>query len=236
VGHLDEPNLGGFFQGSEDDFVDASSSRPPRHRAPPTRREDLRSRARRPDRLLAVEWRTRAPACSAPASRNGWERDLGELLDRVGSHLDVVTHTHLPVGRGRGHEGRARRILHRRHPAAQDSIRHVIDSHGGADKEFWLTETGWEQPPQGSTSESDVAARIVDLYAKQAEVCAGTYAASAVDPCGTGRDTYYFHFPTTRIRVGHRHTPTEPRPAYTALQGWARDGRPPRAPGRAGPS
>jgi len=216
-GIWNEPNLGGFFQGSEDDFVArifvpaASAIRAAKICGPEL--------AGLTD---SSQWNGDKGTCVFGACiRNGWERDLGELLDRVGSHLDVVTHHTYQSDAA----GVMKAVLDGSSIAGilqHDSIRHVIDSHGGADKEFWLTETGWEQPPQGSTSESDVAARIVDLYAKQEEVCAGTYAASAVDPWRNWTRTYYFHFPyDPGSGWGIVNADGSPRPAYTALQGWA---------------
>src|SRR5206468_433227 len=76
-----------------------------------------------------------------------------------------------------------------------DSVKHVVETHGGAGKEFWLTESGWEGPPQGGLTDQDVATRIVGLFDDQEQICAGTYAASTNDPWAHWTQTFYYHFP-----------------------------------------
>ncbi len=152
--------------------------------------------------------------------RNGWERDLGQLLDRIGSHLDVITqHTYKADAAGvmqavLDGETQLGVLTH-------DSIKNVIVSKGYGGKEFWLTETGWEHPPQGNMALADVATRIVELYRKQEEVCAGTYAASLNDGWRNWTRTYYYHFPYDPGSgwgiVGPGQTALAP---YNALQNW----------------
>lgn len=193
-GIWNEPNLRTFFDGNQDQFVNEIFL----PAAAAIRAADPGAKICGPELAgltASSNWNGSQGTCAfGQCIRNGWERDLAQLLTRVGSHIDIITqHTYKSDA-----AGVMKAVLDGETVAgvlSHDSIKHVIDANGGAGKEFWLTETGWEHPPQGSTSLADVATRIVDLYAKQEEVCAGTYAGSLVDPWKNWTRTYYFHFP-----------------------------------------
>ncbi|MEW6431744.1 MAG: beta-galactosidase [Myxococcota bacterium] len=193
-GIWNEPNLGTFFDGNQDQFVNEIFL----PAAAAIRAADPGGKICGPELAglaASSQWNGDKGTCVfGQCIRNGWERDLGQMLTRVGSHIDIVTH-HIYKGDAAGvmqglldGETTAGVLVH-------DSVKNVIALNGGANKEFWLTETGWEHPPQGNMALPDVATRIVDLYAKQEEVCAGTYAGSLVDPWRNWTRTYYFHFP-----------------------------------------
>jgi MYXO-CTERM domain-containing protein len=219
-GIWNEPNLRGFFDGSEDDFVN--------HIFLPAA---TAIRANDPAGLIcgpelagltaSSNWNGKNGTCAfGSCIRNGWELDLAQLLDRVGTQIDVVTqHTYQSDAPGVMSallDGSS--ILG---VVQHDAIRNVVRAHGGAAKPFWLTETGWEHGPQGTMPEADVATRIVDLFAKQEEVCAGTLAASSNDPWPEWTRTYYFHFPfDPGSGWGLLDSAGAPLPAYTALQAW----------------
>lgn len=220
-GPWNEPNLGGFFQGTEDDFVDKIFL----PAAAAIRAADPGAKICGPELAglaASSSWNGKNGTCAfGGCIRNGWEIDLAHMLDRLGAQIDVVTqHTYQSDAAGVMSAlldgSTSFGILQ------HDAIRNVVDAHGGAGKEFWLTETGWEHPPQGSMPEADVAARIADLYAKQEEVCAGTYAGSLKDPWRNWTRTYYFHFPyDPGSGWGIVAQDGSPLPPYTALQGWA---------------
>lgn len=221
-GIWNEPNLRTFYDGNQDQFVNeiflpaAAAIRA----ADPTGRicgPELAGLTR------SSNWNGQSGTCVAGSCiRNGWERDLGQLLTRVGSHIDIVTHHVYKADAA----GVMRALLDGETVAGvltHDSVKHVIEAAGHGHKEFWLTETGWEHPPQGSVSLADVATRIVDLYAKQEEVCAGSYAGSLVDPWRNWTRTWYFHFPYDPGSgwgiVDQNAMPLAP---YSALQNWTR--------------
>ncbi|MHB8873712.1 MAG: GH39 family glycosyl hydrolase [Myxococcaceae bacterium] len=220
-GIWNEPNLRTFFDGSLNDFVNQIFL----PAAAAIRAADPTAKICGPELAgltASSSWNGSNGTCAfGSCIRNGWEIDLSELLTRVGSHIDIITqHTYKADGAGvmkalLDGESFGATLTH-------DSIRHVIDTHGGAGKEFWLTETGWEHTPQGSSTEADVATRIVDLYAKQEEVCAGTYAGSTIDPWKNWTKTFYYHFPyDPGSGWGIVNSGNTPKQAYTALQTWA---------------
>lgn len=220
-GIWNEPNLRSFFQGTMDQWVNEIFL----PAAAAIRAADPNAKICGPELAgltQSSQWNGNQGTCAFnQCIRNGWERDLGQLLDRIGPHLDVITqHTYKADAAGvmkalLDGETTAGVLTH-------DSIRHVIESKGYGTREFWLTETGWEHPPQGNMSEADVATRIVDLFAKQEEVCAGTYAASLNDGWPQWTRTYYFHFPYDPGSgwgiVGPNQAPLAP---YNALKNWA---------------
>ncbi|MDP1824238.1 MAG: hypothetical protein Q8L48_13375 [Archangium sp.] len=220
-GIWNEPNLGTFFQGSMDQYVNTIFL----PAAAAIRAADPTAKICGPELsglTQSSQWNGNQGTCAfGGCIRNGWERDLGQLLDRVGMHLDVITqHVYKADGAGvmqalLDGETQVGVLTH-------DSVKNVIASKGYAQKEFWLTEVGWEHPPQGGTSLADVATRITDLYTKQEEVCAGTYAASLNDGWRNWTRTYYYHFPYDPGSgwgiVGPGQAALAP---YSALQNWA---------------
>jgi hypothetical protein len=220
-GIWNEPNLRTFFDGTLDQFVTRIFE--PAARA--IRAADPQARICGPELshlAASSNWNGKSGTCAfGGCIRNGWERDLAQLLDRVGPHLDVITH-HVYRDDAAGAmqalldgETQFGVLVH-------DSVKNVIASKGYAHREVWITETGWEHPPQGNMDLADVATRIADLYAKQEEVCAGGYAASLNDPWPNWTRTYYYHFPYDPGSgwgiVGPGQTPLAP---YTALKNWA---------------
>ena len=220
-GIWNEPNLHTFFEGTMDQYVNTIFL----PAAAAIRAADPSARICGPELAgltASSQWNGNQGTCAfGSCIRNGWERDLGQLLDRVGMHLDVITqHTYKADAASvmtalLDGETQVGVLIH-------DSIKNVIASKGYANKEFWLTEVGWEHPPQGGMALPDVATRIADLYGKQEEVCGGTYAASLNDGWRNWTRTYYFHFPYDpgsgwRI-VGPNQAPLAP---YSALQNWA---------------
>jgi MYXO-CTERM domain-containing protein len=220
-GIWNEPNLGTFFQGTMDQYVNTIFL----PAAAAIRAADPNAKICGPELAgltQSSQWNGNQGTCAfGSCIRNGWERDLGQLLDRIGPHLDVITQ-HVYKGDAAGvmtalldGETQLGVLTH-------DSVKNVIASKGYANKEFWLTEVGWEHPPQGGTQLADVATRITDLYAKQDEVCAGTYAASLNDGWRNWTRTYYFHFPYDPGSgwgiVGPGQMALAP---YSALQNWA---------------
>lgn len=220
-GIWNEPNLGTFFQGTLDQYVDEIFL----PAAMAIRAADPTAKICGPELsglTQSSQWNGNQGQCAfGSCIRNGWERDLGQLLDRIGMHLDVITqHVYKSDAAGvmkalLDGETQLGVLTH-------DSVKNVIASKGYANKEFWLTEVGWEHPPQGGVALTDVATRIVDLYTKQEEVCAGTYAASLSGSWRNWTRTYYFHFPYDPGSgwgiVGPGQTPLAP---YSALQNWA---------------
>ncbi|MEW5739454.1 MAG: beta-galactosidase [Myxococcota bacterium] len=219
-GIWNEPNLRTFFDGTMDQFVNEIFL----PAAAAIRAADPGGKICGPELAgltASSNWNGNQGTCAfGQCIRNGWERDLAQLLQRVGSHIDIITH-HFYKADGAAlmqamldGETVAGVLTH-------DSLKHVIESNGGANKEVWLTETGWEHPPQGGTSLADIATRIVDVYAKQEEVCAGTYAASMNDPWRNWTRTWYFHFPyDPGSGWGIVDQNAQPLAPYNALKNW----------------
>ncbi|MFZ5442580.1 MAG: GH39 family glycosyl hydrolase [Myxococcota bacterium] len=220
-GIWNEPNLRTFFDGTMDAYVDSVFL----PAAAAIRAADPQARICGPELAglaASSQWNGDQGTCAfGGCIRNGWERDLGQLLERIGPHLDVITQ-HVYKGDAAG----VMQMLLDGETSfgvlTHDAVKNVIASKGYAGREFWLTEVGWEHPPQGSTQLADVATRIVDLYTKQEEVCGGRYAASLNDPWPNWTRTYYFHFPYDPGSgwglVGPNQTALAP---YSALQNWA---------------
>lgn len=219
-GIWNEPNLKGFFDGSEDDFVTKIFL----PAAAAIRAADPTAKICGPELAglgLSSDWNGHNGTCLfGNCIRNGWEIDLAHMLDRLGPQIDIITQ-HAYKGSA---DATMQMLLDGETTAGvlvHDSVRHVIDTHGGAGKEFWLTETGWAHTP-GSYTEAEVATRIVDLYAKQEEVCAGTYAASTNDNWPVWTRTFYFHFQSDpNGDYGIVKPNGMPRLAYGALKTWA---------------
>lgn len=220
-GIWNEPNLRTFFDGTLDQFVNEIFL----PAAQAIRAADPSAKICGPELAgltTSSNWNGNQGTCVAgQCIRNGWERDLGQLLTRVGPQLDVITH-HTYKGDA---AGVMRALLDGETTAGvltHDSVKHVIEQAGQGHKEFWLTETGWEHPPQGTTALPDVATRIVELYAKQEEICAGTYPASLVDPWRNWTRTWYFHFPyDPGSGWGLVDQSGQPLAPFSALQNWA---------------
>ncbi|MFO0600017.1 MAG: beta-galactosidase [Myxococcaceae bacterium] len=222
-GIWNEPNLRTFFDGTLDQFVTTIFI----PAANAIRAADPQARICGPELAhlaASSNWNGRNGTCAfGSCIRNGWELDLSQMLDRVGPYLDVITHHNYKADAA----GTMTSLLDGEYQVGvlvHDSVKHVIASKGYANKEFWLTEVGWEHGPQGSMALPDVATRIADLYAKQEEVCAGTYAASLNDAWPVWTRTYYFHFPYDPGSgwgiVDQSGAPLAP---YSALQNWARN-------------
>ncbi|MBI4820580.1 MAG: hypothetical protein HY791_30225 [Deltaproteobacteria bacterium] len=220
-GIWNEPNLRTFFDGSIDTFVDGVF----RPAVLAIRGADPAAKICGPELSHLTQssnWNGRNGTCIfGNCIRNGWELDLGQMLERVGAELDVVTH-HVYKGDAPGVmqallEGETTLGV-----LVHDSVKNVIDSKGYGHKDFWLTEVGWEHPPQGGTSLDDVATRAVELYSFQEQACAGEYVASTHDPWPVWVRTFYYHFPYDPgsgwglVDLGQA-----PLPAYSALQAWA---------------
>jgi hypothetical protein len=219
-GIWNEPNLRTFFDGSLDQFVDEIFL----PAAAAIRAADPGARICGPELAGLTQssnWNGNQGTCVfGQCIRNGWERDLAQMLQRVGSHIDIITHHFYKADAA----GVVKAMLDGETVGGlltHDSLKNVIESNGGANKEVWLTETGWEHPPQGSTPLADVAMHIVDLYAKQEEVCAGTYAGSANDPWRNWTRTWYYHFPyDPGSGWGIIDQNGQPLPPYIALKNW----------------
>ncbi|MCC6337369.1 MAG: beta-galactosidase [Myxococcales bacterium] len=219
-GIWNEPNLRTFFDGNQDQFVNEIFL----PAAAAIRAADPGGKICGPELAgltASSNWNGNQGTCAfGQCIRNGWERDLGQLLQRVGSHIDIITH-HVYKADGAGVmqallDGETVGGL-----LTHDSLKHVIEANGGANKEVWLTETGWEHPPQGSTSLADVATRVVDLYSKQEEVCAGSYAGSMNDPWRNWTRTWYYHFPyDPGSGWGIVDQSAQPLAPYNALKNW----------------
>ena len=219
-GIWNEPNLKGFFDGSEDDFVTKIFL----PAAAAIRAADPTAKICGPELAgvgLSSDWNGHNGTCVfGQCIRNGWEIDLAHMLDRLGPQIDIITQHAYEADAA----ATMTKLLDGQVTAGvlvHDSVRHVIDTHGGAGKEFWLTETGWALSP-GPWSEADVATRIVDLYTKQEQVCAGSYAASTNDPWNVWTRTFYFHLQSDpNGDYGLVKPNGMPRQAYTALKTWA---------------
>ena len=220
-GIWNEPNLGTFFAGSEDQFVNQIFI----PAATAIRAADPAAKICGPELsglTASSSWNGKKGQCiGSSCIRNGWELDLGDLLDKVGNQIDIVTqHTYQSDATGvvtflLDGSSVAGVLTH-------DSVRDVLTKHGAANKEFWLTESGWEHTPQGSLAPADVATRAVDLFNKQEQVCAGTYSGSTNVPWKNWARTYYYHFPfDPNSGWGIVGMNDSPLPAYTQLQAWA---------------
>lgn len=220
-GIWNEPNLGGFFQGTEDDFVNQIFV----PAAAAIRAADPSAKICGPELsglTASSSWNGSNGTCVfGQCIRNGWELDLGQMLDRVGGSIDIITQ-HMYESDAPGVvtalvDGEYVGTL-----LTHDSVKDVIAQHGGAGKPFWLTETGWEHQPTGPDTLAQVATNIVALYTDEEAVCDGTYSSTDANlPWPAWQRTFYYHYPyDPSSGWGIVDAGEVPLPPYTALQAW----------------
>jgi len=140
-GIWNEPNLKTFFDGTLQQFVDEIFV----PAAAAIRAADPGGRICGPELAgltASSNWNGRSGTCVAGSCiRNGWELDLGQMLDRVGGSIDVVTQHFYKADA----PGIMTALLDGEYFGSlltHDSLKHVLATHGAAGKEVWLTETG----------------------------------------------------------------------------------------------
>ena len=178
-GMWNEPNLGGFWQGTQmqyeqDVLVPGSAAV---HAACAT---CLVGGPETSGLTASSTWNGANGVCAfGGCIRNGWELDLGGVLDAAGSSIDVVTQ-HFYNSDVQGEvvgqlaDGTFFGTL-----MTHDSLRDVLASHGAATKPIWLTETGYESSASTEQTQSDF---LSGLLAARGQLAAGDYTAAQHQP------------------------------------------------------
>lgn len=177
-GMWNEPNLGSFWQGTEDQYVQhvLVPGSAAVHAECPT---CLVGGPETSGLTASSTWNGSNGICAfGGCIRNGWELDLGAVLDDAGSSIDVVTQHFYnssaqdeAVGQLTDGEFFGTTMTH-------DSLRDVLLTHGAAGKPIWLTETG--ETSEGS--ETTQASTLVAILDARDQLAAGVYAPAQNDP------------------------------------------------------
>jgi hypothetical protein len=177
-GMWNEPNLGDFYQGSqtqyENDVLKPGAAAV--HAECPA---CLVAGPELSGLTASSRWNGSHGICAfGGCIRNGWELDLGGVLDAAGSSLDVVTQhfydstvQNEAVGQLCDGEFFGSTMTH-------DSLRDVLATHGATGKPLWLTETGMES----SGGEQAQADFLSGLLLAREELAGGSYVAAVNDP------------------------------------------------------
>lgn len=187
-GMWNEPNLRGFYRGTLDQYVDQILV--PGSAAVHAACADCKVAGPETAGLTkSSAWNGDEGVCAlGNCIRNGWERDLGQVLDAAAGSLDVVTQhfyaacaEDVAVDKLVDGEFFGSTMTH-------DSLRGVLLAHGGAGKPVWLTETGWQSQDIG---EADQAAQAEGLLLARKQLMTGSYAPAQNDPFRVDKIFFY---------------------------------------------
>jgi hypothetical protein len=135
-GLWNEPNLGRFWEGSRDEYVD----------------EILIPGA---DGIRAADPDAKIVAADlAHLSSGNWDDWLGQVIRDAGALIDVVAHHVYPGGSGYW-EVTENLDEDPEWPWDPPSVREVLSDNGWFDRPFWLTETGLESDDHGEASQAN---------------------------------------------------------------------------------
>ena len=178
-GMWNEPNLGVFFSGSRDEYVDSVliPGSNAVHAACPSCLVVGPELAN----LRETDWDADEGVCAFnECIFNGWEYSLAAVLDAAGAYIDIISHHRYDetgdsvwIGALDGQWWGDIQYMH--------GLKEVVDEHGQG-QPVWITEFGWETAPGGDWSEAEAADELQATWEGFAEVRAGTFALSENDP------------------------------------------------------
>lgn len=179
-GMWNEPNLGDFWQGTEAQYV-AGVLVPGSAAVHAACADCLVAGPETSGLTASSRWNGASGTCAfGGCIRNGWELDLGDVLDDAGASIDIVTQHFYnssveaeAVGQLCDGQFFGATMTH-------DSLRGVLAAHGAASKPVWLTETGLEIG--GSNTETAQAAFLPALLQARDQLADGSYGPSTNDP------------------------------------------------------
>lgn len=187
-GMWNEPNLRGFYRGTLDEYVDQILV--PGSAAVHAACADCQVAGPETAGLTkSSAWNGDEGTCVfGSCIRNGWERDLGQVLDAAAGSIDVVaqhfyaaTAEDVAVDKLVDGEFFGQTMTH-------DSLRGVLLAHGGAGKPVWLTETGWQSQEEGEAAQ---AANMEGLLLARKQLLSGTYGPAQNDPFRLDKIFFY---------------------------------------------
>ena len=178
-GMWNEPNLGGFYRGSLQQYVDQVLV-PGSAAVHAACADCLVAGPETAGLTKSSAWNGDSGICAfGQCIRNGWELDLGGVLDAAGDSIDVVTQhfyatdaENLAVQKLTDGEFFGSTMTH-------DSLRGVLTESGAIGKPVWLTETGW---PSQDIGEEEQATHLVGAFQARKELLNGTHATAQNDP------------------------------------------------------
>jgi len=184
-GLWNEPNLDGFFCGTEDQYVydilipGAEAV----HAADPSAKTCGPELA---GMTKGDEWHGDEGTCLfGGCIFNGWEISLANVLDKGGAHIDIITHhfySDTPTTL-------ADEVLDGEYTVIKtnSSLKEIVEGHGQG-QPVWLTEWGWNTKAYGGyqgggdETDSEQALYLVEFYKIQKQIVEGTYGDSDQDP------------------------------------------------------
>jgi len=227
-GMWNEPNLGGFYSGTPDQYVydilipGANAAKGADGGAIICGPELAGSRS-------GDDWHGDDGTCAfGGCIYNGWELSLAEVLDKGGTHIDIITH-HFYKGTA---EKLAQTILDGTFDFVQvnHSLKEVIDQHGQG-QQVWLTEWGWDTHAYGGyqgggeDSPAHQAEHMVRFYKYRNQIVAGMYPESDNDPWPQFDKLFLYDYHDDVVgdklwSFGILDVNGNPKPAYSALQDY----------------
>jgi hypothetical protein len=169
-GMWNEPNLGEFFKGTRDDYVNEILV--PGSAAVHAACPDCQVMGPELATLRNASWDATEGQCVGNQCRfNGWNYSLIHVLQAAGDSIDVVTH-HKYTDPASGWWSEA---LDGQWQVIQltDGIKTVTDQYAPG-KPVWITELGWESEPYGDVTNAYAADMLTQMYQDMDQVIAGT--------------------------------------------------------------
>lgn len=184
-GLWNEPNLDGFYCGSEDQYVNdiLIPGAQVVHSLDPSAKvcgPELAGMTK------GDEWHGDDGTCLfGGCILNGWELSLAGVLDKGGDHIDIITHHFY----SKNAKTLAAEVLDGEFTVIKthSSLKEIVEGHGQG-QPVWLTEWGWNTHAYGGysgggdDSPANQAAWSVQFYDIQQQIVEGTYGDSSNDP------------------------------------------------------
>ena len=169
-GMWNEPNLGDFFQGTRDEYVNGILV--PGSAAVHAACADCQVMGPELANLRGASWDANEGTCiGSECAFNGWNYSLIHVLEAAGSSIDVVTHHKYQDPATEwwltALQGQWQVIQ------LTNGIKEVTDLYAPG-KPVWITEFGWEANPSDGAATAYAADQLTQMYQDMALVIAGT--------------------------------------------------------------
>jgi len=170
-GMWNEPNLGDFYKGTRDDYVNGILI--PGSAAVHAACADCQVMGPELANLRGASWDANEGQCIANQCRfNGWNYSLIQVLQAAGDSIDVVTHHKYrdpaPDWWSEALDGQWELGFQ-----LTNGIKEVTDQDAPG-KPVWITEFGWDSEPYGENTNAYAADQLTQMYQDMALVIAGT--------------------------------------------------------------
>ena len=171
-GMWNEPNLGHFFRGTRDEYVEEILE--PGYDAVHAACSDCYVLGPELANLREVEWDSEEGDCYGElgCSFNGWNHSLMRILEEAADHIDIITHHKYgdPADLWWFELLDGEWIIMQIMWGAKE----ITDEYAPG-KPVWITEFGWESEPWGEYTDEYAAEQLTALYDGMCQVNAGTF-------------------------------------------------------------